>query len=97
MKKLCQLGIIKEGFFLYSIPVMLISRKVTKDERAVTDTEYLNVRNARNNLVYPLLKEIFSMLGSSTCKLLPVPHLKDEFYSSRLSENSKEIVEFTIF
>ena len=37
MKRLCYLGILNEGFSAYSSPVMLISRKVTKDKRAVTD------------------------------------------------------------
>ena len=32
MKRLCYLGILKEGFLAYSSPVMLISRKLTKDE-----------------------------------------------------------------
>ena len=37
MKRLCYLGILKEGFSAYSSPVMLISRKLTKDKRVVTD------------------------------------------------------------
>ena len=37
MKWLCYMGILKEGFSTYSSPVMLISRKLTKDKRAVTD------------------------------------------------------------
>ena len=32
MKRLCYLGISKEGFSTYSGPVMLISTKVTKDK-----------------------------------------------------------------
>ena len=35
MKQLCYLGILKEGFSAYSSPVMLISRKMTKDKRVV--------------------------------------------------------------
>ena len=31
MKRLCYMGILKEGFSAYSSPVMLISRKLTKD------------------------------------------------------------------
>ena len=38
---------------------MLISRKVTQDKRAVTDLKHLNVRIAKNNLAYPLLKDTF--------------------------------------
>ena len=39
MKRLCCLGILKEGFSAYSSPVMLISRKLTKDKRVVTDLD----------------------------------------------------------
>ena len=35
MKSLCYMGILKEGFSAYSSPVMLISRKLTKDKRVV--------------------------------------------------------------
>ena len=54
LKRLCYLGILKESFPAYSSPVMLISRKVTQDKRVVTDT-----RIAKNNLVYPLVKDTF--------------------------------------
>ena len=37
MKGLHYPGILKEGFSAYSIPVMLISRKITKDKRVITD------------------------------------------------------------
>ena len=43
MKWLCYMGIPK-GFSAYSSPVMLISRKLTKDKRVVTDFRHLNVR-----------------------------------------------------
>ena len=49
---LCYMGILKEGFSAYSSPVMLISRKLTKDKRVVTDFRHLNVRIAKNNLAY---------------------------------------------
>ena len=51
---------------------MLISRKVMNDKRAVTDFRHLNVRIAKNNLVYPLLNGTFSVLGSYRCKVLSV-------------------------
>ena len=89
MKHLCYSGILKEGFPAYSSPVMLISRKVTKDKRVVTDFRHLNVRIAKNNLAYPLLKDPFSVLGSSRCKVLSVLDLKDAFHSLQLLENSK--------
>ena len=62
MKRLCYLGILKEGFLPYSSMVMLISRKLMKDKRVVTDVRHLNVRIVKNNLAYPLLKDTFSVL-----------------------------------
>ena len=90
MKRLCYLGILKEGFSPYSSLVMLISRKFTKDKRVVTDFRHLNVRIAKNNLAYPLLKDTFSLLGSSKCEVLSVLNLKDAFHSLRLSENYRK-------
>ena len=68
---------------------MLISRKLTKDKTVVTDFRHLNVRIAKNNLAYPLVRDTFSVLGSSKCKVLSVLDLKDASHSLRLSENSK--------
>ena len=65
MKRLCYMGILKEGFSAYSSPVMLISRKLTNDKRVVTDFRHLNVRIAKNNLAYPLVRDTFSVLGNS--------------------------------
>ena len=89
MKWLCYMGILKEGFSAYSSPVMLISRKLTKDKRVVTDFRLLNMRIAKNNLAYPLVRDTFSVLGNSKCEVLSVLDLKDAFHSLRLSENSK--------
>ena len=89
MKQLCYLGILKEGFSAYSSPVMLISRKVTQNKRMVTDFRHLNIRMAKNNLAYPLLKDTFSVLGCSRCEVLSELDLKDTFHSLKLSENSK--------
>ena len=89
MKQLCYMGILKEGFSAYSSPVMLISIKLTKDKTVVTDFRHVNVRIAKNNLAYPLVRDTFSVLGNSKCKVLSVLDLKDAFHSLRLSENSK--------
>ena len=88
MKCLYNLGILKEGFLAYSSPVMLICRNITQDKRIVTDYRHLNVRIAKNNLAYPLLKHTFSVLGSSKYAVVLVLDLKDTFHSLRLSENS---------
>ena len=66
---------------------MLISRKLIKDKRVVTDFRYLNVRIVKNNLAYPLVRDTFSILGSSRYEVLAVLDLKHTFHSLRLSEN----------
>ena len=72
MKHLCYLGILKEGFSLYSSPVMLISQKVAQNKRVVTDVRHLNVRIVKNNLAYTLVRDTFSVIGNSKCKVLSV-------------------------
>ena len=47
MKRLCYMGFLKEGFSAYSSPVTLLSRKLTKDRKAVTYFRHLNVRIQR--------------------------------------------------
>ena len=59
------------------------------NKRVVKDFGHLNIRIAKQNLAYPLLKDTFSVLGSSRCEVLSVLHLKDVFHSLRLLENSK--------
>ena len=81
MRRLCYLGLLKEGFSAYSSPVMLISQKVTSDKRVVINFRHLNTRIAKNNLAYPLLRDTFSLLGSSKCEVMSVLDLKDAFHS----------------
>ena len=59
MKRLCHMDILKEGFSTYSSLVMLISRKLMKDKRVVMDFRHLNVRIAKNDLAYPLIRDTF--------------------------------------
>ena len=68
---------------------MLIKRKVTQDKE-VSDFRHQNARITKNNLAYPLLKDMLTMLGNSKCKVLSVLDLKDAFHSLRLSESSKK-------
>ena len=72
---------------------MLISKKVTKDKRIVSDFSHLNIRIAKNNLVYPLLKDTFSVLSGPRCEVLLVLDLKDTFHSLRLRKFKKDTVE----
>ena len=41
------MGILKEGFSAYSSPVMLSSRKLTKDKRVVTDFQAFECENSK--------------------------------------------------
>ena len=90
MKRLCYMGILTERFSAYSSPVMLLSRKLTKDKRVVTDFRHLNVRIANINLAYLLVRDMFLVLENSKCEVLSVLDLKDAFHSLRLSENSRK-------
>ena len=81
MRRLCYLRILKAGFSAYSSPVMLISQKLTSDKRVVTDFRHLNMRIVKNNLVYPLLRDTFALLGSSKFEVMSVLDLKDAFHS----------------
>ena len=56
----------------------------------VTDFRYLNVSIAKNNLAYPLLKDTFSVLGSSKCEVLSVLDLKGACHCLRLLQNTKK-------
>ena len=73
---------------------MLVSRKMTKDKRVMTDFRHLNMRIAKNNLAHPLLKDMFTLLGNSKCEVLSVLDLMDAFHSLRLTEPLRNIVEF---
>ena len=79
MKCLYYLGILKEGFPPYSSPVMLISRKVTQEKRVLMDFRHLNIRIAKNNLAYPLVRDTFSVPSNSMCEVLSVLDLNDVF------------------
>ena len=69
---------------------MLISHKLTQDKRVVIDFRHLNVRIAKNNLAYLLVRDTFLVLGTSKCEILLVLDLKDAFHLLRLSEEAKK-------
>ena len=90
MRRLCYLGILKEGFLADSSPVMLISQNLMSDKRVITDFRHLNMRIAKNNLAYPLLRDTSALLGSSKCEVMSVLDLKDAFHSLQLSQKSQK-------
>ena len=63
IKWLCYLGILKEGFLIYSSPVMLISRKPTKDKRVVTDFRHLKCEDSKEQLSISFTQEYIFSIG----------------------------------
>ena len=61
---------IKRSILAYFRPVMLMNRKLTKDKRWVSDFRHINTRIAKINLSFPLVRDMFSMLGSSLGSIL---------------------------
>ena len=90
MKRLCYLGILKEEFSPCSSPVMLISRKLTKDKRVVTDLRHLNVKDSEEQLSISFTERYILSIRNSKCEVLSVLGLKEAFHSLRLSENSRK-------
>jgi hypothetical protein len=91
MERLVHLGILTKECTSYTSPVMLITRKVTKDKRPVVDFRLLNTRIKRKNTSSPLMKDIFNILGNSQCELLSCIDLKDAYHSIKLSEKAKDL------
>ena len=53
------------------------------------DFRHLNVRMAKNNLAFPLVRDTFLVLGNSKCEVLSVLDFKNAFNLLRLSEDFK--------
>ena len=90
MAKLVSLGILTKNNTTHTSPVMLVSRKGTKNKRPVVDFRLLNTRIMRRNTATPLLRDIFKMLGRSKCEVLSRVDLKDAFHSLGLTDKAKE-------
>ena len=90
MAKLVSLGILTKNNTTHTSPVMLVSRKGTRNKRPVVDFRLLNTRIMRRNTATPLLRDIFKMLGRSKCEVLSCVDLKDAFHSLGLTDKAKE-------
>ena len=94
MAKLVSLGILTKNNTTHTSPVMLVSRKGTKNKRPVVDFRLLNTRIMRRNTATPLLRDIFKMLGRSKCDILSCVDVKDAFHSLGLTDKAKEFCVF---
>ena len=90
MERLVSLGILSKNSTSHTGPVMLITRKLTKDKRPVVDFRLLNTRILRRNTSIPLMSDVLSILGNSECEVVSCVDIKDAYNSIRLTEMSKE-------
>ena len=90
MERLVHLGILTKNSTAHTSPVMLISRKITRDKRPVSDFRVLNTRIVRKNTTMPLMRDIVYRLGNSKCELASIVDVKDAFHSIKLTPRSKE-------
>ena len=90
MERLVSLGILSKNSTSHTSPVMLITRKLTKDKRPVVDFRLLNTRILRRNTSIPLMSDVLSILGNSDCEVVSCVDIKDAYHSIRLTEKSKE-------
>ena len=90
MQRLVSLGILTRNTTSHTSPVMLITRKITKDKRPIADFRLLNTRIKRHNTATPLMRDICQMLGKAQSKILSCVDLKDAFHSLRLTDKAKD-------
>ena len=84
------LGNFERRLFSLLKPSYANKPKGTPRQKSSDRFRHLNMRIAKNNLAYPLLKDMFMLLGGSKCEVLSVLDLKDTFHSLRLTESSKK-------
>ena len=76
---------------------MLISIKVTKDKRVITDCRHLNMRKAKHNLAFPFSKDTFHLysdiskfaMGSALYKIQNGKQNLMAYASKRLPEAAR--------
>ena len=90
IERLVSLGILRKNSTSHTSPVMLITRKLTKDKRPVVDFRLLNTRVLRRNTSIPLMSDVLSILGNSECEVVSCVDIKDAYHSIRLTEKNKE-------
>ena len=77
MERLVSLEILSKNSTIHTSPVMLITRKLTKDKRPVVDFRLFNTRILRRNTSIPLMSDVLSILGNSECEVVSCVDIKD--------------------
>ena len=65
MERLVSLGILSKNSTSHTLPVMLITHRLTNDKQPVVDFRLLNTRILRRNTSIPLMSDVLSILGNS--------------------------------
>ena len=87
MKRLCYLGVLKEGFTAYSSSAY--EQKIDTREKSCDRFQAFKDENSREQSSISIAKEHFTILGNSKCEVMSVLDLKAAFHLLRLTENSK--------
>ena len=90
MERLLSLDILTKNSTIHTSPIMLITRKLTKDCRTFVDFRLLNTRILHRNTSFPLMSDVLSILGNSKCKVSSCLDLRNAYHSIHLTEKSKE-------
>ena len=97
MERLVSLGIFSKNSTSHTSPVMLITRKLTKDKRPVVDFRLLNTRILSRNTSIPLMSDVLSILRNSESEVVSCVDIKDAYHSVRLTEKSRVLWNIAIF
>ena len=97
MERLVSLGILSKNSTSHTSPVMLITKKLTKDKRPVVDFRLFNTRIMRRNTSIPLMSDVLIILRNSECEVVSCVDIKDAYHSTRLTEKSRVLWNTAIF
>ena len=90
MDHLVALCILPKHSTSHTSPVMLITKKLSRDKRPVVDFRLLNTRILRCNTSIPLMSDVLNILGNSQCELISCVDIQEAYHSIPLTERSKE-------
>jgi hypothetical protein len=90
MKRLEQLGVIREGKASFNSPVMLIAKKDKQAKpRVVLDLRQLNYRIPKLNYTFPLVEDVLETIGGQQSTVISCLDIRDAFFSINLSKRSQ--------
>ena len=92
MERLVALGILSKNSTSHTSPVMLITRRLTKDKRPVVHFRLLNTRILRRNTSIPLMSDVLSKCRASArppASWSTAPHFPSSMDGVRNQNRSK--------